>query len=440
MTDERNFDRLARAWLELGPDEAPDRAIAAVLQAADTMPQARRPFRRPIWRSIPMSRLPIFATVVAILVVVVGGGFFLSRSNGPASIGASPSPGPTSAPSPAASPSAKAQIPASIQYMWIGPKRTIAGMPSNDRYRFMLTDLLLDFPDDLLVGGWFTSLASAPAPGQLRFVATSSSTGCHNGDAGTYAWTLSPGGVRLSLAKVSDACAPRGEALAGDWIRVACKDTTDGCFGDLEAGTFPSQYLDPRVYVGDSWKPNLGAVTYTVPAGWSNSSDWPGTFTLTPTTDYGIGPSGTFHDIDVYRTPAANAQNAACSNQEQTSVKQTVDGLVAWVRSRPSLVVTAPTAVTIDGHPGQWVDIKIAPNWTAKCPDTPGPAAVFLTEAGAGKDGYSWGIAPGELERVFFLDLGGGDVVLVGIDSTHADRWDQLVAQAMPIIQTLKFK
>ena len=48
MTEERDFDRLARAWLELGPDKAPDRAIAAVLQAVETTPQVRsRPWRLP---------------------------------------------------------------------------------------------------------------------------------------------------------------------------------------------------------------------------------------------------------------------------------------------------------------------------------------------------------------------------------------------------------
>ena len=50
MTDERDFDRLARAWLELGPDEAPDRVIAAVLQAVEATPQVRRPLRWPSWR------------------------------------------------------------------------------------------------------------------------------------------------------------------------------------------------------------------------------------------------------------------------------------------------------------------------------------------------------------------------------------------------------
>ena len=31
---ERDFDRLARAWIELGPTVAPDRSIAAALQAS----------------------------------------------------------------------------------------------------------------------------------------------------------------------------------------------------------------------------------------------------------------------------------------------------------------------------------------------------------------------------------------------------------------------
>ena len=40
-----------------------------------------------------MTRLPIVAAAVAILVVVIGGGLFLSRSNGPAQIsGPSPTP------------------------------------------------------------------------------------------------------------------------------------------------------------------------------------------------------------------------------------------------------------------------------------------------------------------------------------------------------------
>ena len=110
MTDERDFDRLARAWLELGPDEAPDRVVAAVLQAAETTPQVRRPLRWPIWRSFKMNRISQAAGLAAVLVVVIGGGVLLSQRGQPATGGpvASPSvapsapgtPLPTSAPTP----------------------------------------------------------------------------------------------------------------------------------------------------------------------------------------------------------------------------------------------------------------------------------------------------------------------------------------------------
>ena len=78
MTNERDFDRLARAWLDLGPNEAPDRVVAAVLQAAETTPQVRRPIGRSIWRSFHMNRLSI-AAIAVVLVAVVGGGIMLDE-------------------------------------------------------------------------------------------------------------------------------------------------------------------------------------------------------------------------------------------------------------------------------------------------------------------------------------------------------------------------
>ncbi len=82
MTDERNFDRLARAWLDLMPDEAPDRTIAAVLQAVETAPQARPPFRWLTRRFPNMNRLSMVAALAAATVLAVGGGLWLTRSDG----------------------------------------------------------------------------------------------------------------------------------------------------------------------------------------------------------------------------------------------------------------------------------------------------------------------------------------------------------------------
>jgi len=92
MTEERDFDRLARAWLELGPDLAPERTVAAVLQAVEITPQVRSWSRWLPGRNLQMNRLPIIATAVVTLVVVIGGVLLFSQENQPATGGPGTSP------------------------------------------------------------------------------------------------------------------------------------------------------------------------------------------------------------------------------------------------------------------------------------------------------------------------------------------------------------
>jgi len=49
MNTERDFDRMTAAWLDLMPDEAPDRVIAAVLPAVAIEPEVRRGVPGPRW-------------------------------------------------------------------------------------------------------------------------------------------------------------------------------------------------------------------------------------------------------------------------------------------------------------------------------------------------------------------------------------------------------
>ncbi len=79
MTDDRTFDRLTRAWLDLMPDEAPDRTVEAVLQAVVTTPQVRRPWRWLPWRSTPMNRATLAIGTTA--VVVAAGALYFGLSN-----------------------------------------------------------------------------------------------------------------------------------------------------------------------------------------------------------------------------------------------------------------------------------------------------------------------------------------------------------------------
>jgi hypothetical protein len=113
---------------------------------------------------------------------------------------------------------------------------------------------------------------------------------------------------------------------------------------------------------------------------------------------------------------------------------------VAWVRSRPDLDSTQPRTVTIDGHTGKMVDVSLAATGAGSCPDMSDPIDVYLTYASGGSDAWTWGTQGAERQRLIFLDLGAGDVVLIGIDSTDPARYDQLVNDAMPIVQSLTFK
>lgn len=299
--------------------------------------------------------------------------------------------------------------------------------------------------------GVLHSEATLSSTGLLRLVLQENVVGCHQEDTGAYSWTLSPGGTILTILPGSDTCAARAAAVTGTWFREVCKNTDDGCFGDLEASTYPSQYIDLRLDPGSSWGPNFGALTYTVPTGWSNSSDWPVTFSLTPTPDYALEtaagpPLDTFHGIEVFARPAATTQDATCANHEETSVKRGVTSLIEWVRSRPSLVTTAPTPITIGGFSGQWIDIKLAPEWTGTCPDPSRPAAtlrptaVYLSEGGNDAQGWNLSVQGVEQQRLILLDLGDGDVVAIAIDSTHPDRYQELVTEAMPIVASFRFK
>jgi hypothetical protein len=99
MSDDRSIERNARAWLELGPTQAPDHAVAAALRTIDTTKQDRD-LRIP-WRFPAMNPLARVAVLVTIAVVAVGAGLYLMQP-APSSVGPQPSPTPRALPSQAA--------------------------------------------------------------------------------------------------------------------------------------------------------------------------------------------------------------------------------------------------------------------------------------------------------------------------------------------------
>jgi len=96
------------------------------------------------------------------------------------------------------------------------------------------------------------------------------------------------------------------------------------------------------------------------------------------------------------------------------------------------------TSITIDGHHGKWLDVSLAPTHTASCPGDSLPGSVMFAPAD-GSENWTLGLFDQERERLIFLDLGAGHVLLISIDSSDPARFTELVDQATPIVESLTF-
>jgi hypothetical protein len=213
MTSERDFDRLARAWLELGPDEAPDRVVAAVLQAAETTPQVRRPFRWPLWRSFPMNRLPVAVGAAAILVAAIGGAVLLDRDS-QSGVGGPPVATPSATPPTSAAPTIAATT---------APTKALGSTPAlpapaalQGRWRAEIAPgvAILTLTATTFTINWlgFDSGRIEVEGDEITFTGTPNPQ-CPGPDGGTYRWSIE--GDKLHLEPVgTDPCVFQADFLA----------------------------------------------------------------------------------------------------------------------------------------------------------------------------------------------------------------------------------
>ena len=297
---------------------------------------------------------------------------------------------------------------------------------------------------DTYGGRNFKSTAAVTGPASLELV-SQHTIGCNEGDVGEYHWSLSPKGKILTISADRDACAARAVAVAGTWYTsTACKVDPGGCLGDLEAGTFPTQYIDPKLDPGAAWEAGLRGGS-PIPSRTAGPIRAIGrrTFSLTPSIDYAKetkdgAAQGAAHQITVFAKPAATGPD--CTDTILTSVPTTVDGLMAHVTSSKSVTPSAVHAITIGGHPAKWVDVALASTWTGRCPGDSRPYASLLVQVDDPHNGWGFGVVDKERVRLVFVDLGSGHTGLVVVDSADPSRFDQLAADAMPIIESFQYK
>jgi hypothetical protein len=449
MTYVPDLDRALPAWLE---SEALAPAPPDVLEAVTAITARRRPRPAVIARLHQLSRpypsveigpIPVGVVLWLLLITaalsVIGALRLLERPRDP-DLSVVPVPSDATVVSPSRSPEPGA-VPPALRFAWIGEPRVLPDYGIETRTK-------LQFDADAF---WGTGTNYPPRVADSRvtfegdaMVLTGVGGDCASGQQGRYAWSLSPGGTVLTVQPGRDPCEMRAKLIPGTWFRTDCKNVEDQCLGVLEAGTYKSQYVDPRVKNG-AWIPNFGAVTFRAPAGWANSGDFPSQFILTPATDYANespdGPApGAIHEIRLVTQPAAAIQDGSCAANDDTSVGRTVDALVGWLRAQPSLEAGIPEPITIDGHPGLMLDLRLSPSWTARCPGDGEPSAAVLTEAAFHLDSYTVGLAGREQLRLILLDLGKDDVLGIVVDSSLPDRFAGLTESALPIIQSLQFR
>ena len=370
-----------------------------------------------------------FAIVGTLLLAIVIGGSLLLREQ---SNVAHPSPSPTAPPG---------VVDPALLAQWAGAPRTATGIAVNAFARsHFRTGGSWDISGDAVPGGLNSTFAIS-GPDRLTLTVKDSTATCQKGDVGTYRFALSPGKKRLTLTAEDDACAPRSLAAAGEWVRVDCTTGPDiaggdyDCYGDLEAGTYPSRAVNLRNEV-DNGATTFGALTFTVPAGWSHVADNGNRFWLMPSAEYSrLHDGGDLDGLFVFGHPQAASQADDCPSEAEKGVGGTPGAIMASITSRPSLTTTTPQPITINGRSGLWTDVRLDPSWKKTCPWWDGGPIAPVIYANTGVSTVDAQIS----ERLILLDIGHGDTVSIEIDSVDPSTRETFVAQAMQVVKTFEF-
>ena len=277
--DDRSLERAARSWLEIGPVQAPPRAVETALLRIQTTTQERdlRILRRFTEMSMPLR----LATAAVIGVLALGGAFFAfgrpqQNVGGP---GPSPSASPTASPS-ASTSSKSAPAP---DRTW-GDWQAMSTAAVDGLYGAERIQLSIDWQDGLHT--WIQTLDGRPV---LRSATTEAPTdeirllpdtgadalGCAAGEVGRYRWERSVDGMFLTLTTIEDACPKRSEAMGRTWVHSLSAVNDGGlgvypCCGWLQM-TLPAMrwaLSDTDLHTFDASDPAISFVAIEAPLGY----------------------------------------------------------------------------------------------------------------------------------------------------------------------------
>ena len=382
MTATRDPDRLLRAWLDLMPDEAPDRVVSAVLQATEGAPQLRRPLVPTHWR-LPMNRISILATA-AIIAVVVGGVAFFFRpvSNVGPHVTPTPSiPAPTETPLTDVSRHGlgrgmgyQSTAPTILtEATWVADVDLIQGLMHDARIS-MSTSLAgkrlnIHYQDGTspMINAVVTGAAE-----YLSLVALSDGSGCHARDFGDYQMLLSEDGLTMTLTPRGDDCATRRSLLARTWSRSLDRDNHGG-----------------RGVI-DAFAPGP-IVALTLPAG---------SYTNSPAKDSAwIESQGGLYALLVLRNPFGLSQPCTQTGGSKVPVAPSVEAFTGYLDTHPGFTVRRD-AIELGGLPAVHVTIP-----TVATDDCASHRVIEWTSSVPGAS-QSWFITQGDPDSLYLVEVG----------------------------------
>lgn len=209
-----------------------------------------------------------------------------------------------------------------------------------------------------------------------------------------------------------------------------CPAVLGTCLGTLQPGRHTSTSFVPTV-------------SYTVPAGWTNTMDNRGQLDLQWSTggQY-LYPDGlVFHDgISIFRRPVAMS---SARQVPAAGVGRTASDLTRWLAAHVDLDASAPQTVTIGGRTAHRLvlSVPVGPRTTPDhCTTDHGePRCVSLFLSDEQGSNFGFGLVGPEIAVVYLLDLPSGDTVMVVIDDADGIDQPALEAAALPIVNSLAF-
>ena len=328
MTTSRDFNAVARAWLDMMPSETPDRVIDSVLQAVEDAPQVRPSYTH----SRRFSTMARFALAAAAAVAVVFGALIYTTRPSE-DVGLSVSPSPSSLPVPS-------EIDDALRSTWItiaNPNETLGngGGPVSLEFGAAGNGVSVT---NFGPGNGFASTVTPVASDELEFVLENDSGSCQAGDRGKYRWELSSDRSEMTLSGLAEECTRRAIVLQRRWARSLLGAPTIG------AGVVDS--MDPTFAV-------------TLP-----DYDYE-TRTLDDFVEIAT-PDGDGFSLMVFKNPQPFVD--PCSTQEERiPYVPGADAFIEHFRTTEAFTVGEVTELQIDGHRALHADVSGKDNYEG-CP------------------------------------------------------------------------